>query len=865
MRENGIEIKISRGDLATRTKEVALSGGELFFQLKNDENQYPNLPYSEGELYIGLASLDKSNKAYEKIADRRTLSALVCKGFLNSSHLDSSDPIFTHISAGDFFLWTENASTEGTFGSVDKFKSGDLLVVLEAVKDNLNTTKSFSYRRLTTGAFRASVIDYTTSLNSPSLSKQTNIRDAIDTVNRNSLHYKGVISTTHSSLITSEKEIGSLYSIEADKVEFPLPDGSKFSTVQGDLVVYTENGWLKIPTGVKASNISIDLSEQKFSNTFETKHVSDLKQVSNIQDLLYLLAKTKAQIGSDGKVPLSQLPDTVLGSLRYQGVWNPVKTNSKYDKLEGQNYWPGFIFDEDGTLLSLPTVGYFWIVQCDSAIVNIPYIDQDSKDIDGVYTRTVELNKGDWVIYTSDSEDLDYKTVYGSHFEIIDNSDRVKLVRFLTNTYISSNELVLTEELRKDEVGEVVIGTSHKIGLYDDNGALRIGGIRLIDQSKFVDSKPLRIPRYIEAMEGTDTIEPGTILDTDTLVTIFNNLNIGTQQDSKLMTLWGDLHLKPNSNGLYEDGRTSDIVVFREEDKQLYGQTLRFKKFTSGSVLTFPDATSEITAFLSSETYKPNYLLKRKIVDGKLVEYFTDSNIEEHLDSSTIELHLDNLTVPKNVNTLSVTFGDIYNPKDINDQGVSEDLRKTEVFMDDEQTGNTKVTLPVESGRLLTIERFNELLTNGTPDYIPIYGLKEEHGDTTLEISTLSMRKDYLYSFFQLVSEYTPIEDSAAERAISNVIFTEQDIKDLLIESDVIIGTDLDPKSLAVTEAFLLGNSKNRVTTFLPGRSMFKLEAQYYDPRTKEELKHLNTVQEVPAESGILLNNRSIITGGEYW
>ena len=865
MRNNGIEIKTSRGDIATRVAEIPLSEGELFFQIKNDSNQFPKLPYSEGELLIGLPSLDKSDKNYEVIADRRTLKALVCKGYLTDEE-DSSDEIFKHVSVGDFFIW-KNKATKGYFGLTDKFKQGDLLVVLTANKDKMNNTIDFSYRRFTTGVYSAEVLDYQKNINSEALKNADNVRDAIDTVNKNSLHYKGTLDSTYNYAVQNEREIGSLYSIINDGVEFNS-GAKKFSTMFGDLVVYQgeTTGWVKISTGVKASNISIDLKDLAFNPTFEKSHVEALKAVSNIQELLYYLSQNKAQINSEGKVPLSQLPDTILGSLRWQGIWNPVKNKESWKKEEGQNYWPGFTFDTDGSVLNLPTVGYFWIVQTEDSFINIPYVDKDSVTSDGVYTRTIELNKGDWVVYTADGDSVDYKTAFGGHFEVIDNSDRVRLVRFLINSYVSNKELVPTSESPEDKVGEVTLGTTHKIGLYKDpNGEVKIGGIRLVDQSATVDSKPLRIPRYIDALEGTDTIEPGSILDTNQLLTIFNNLNVGSQLDSKLTTLWGNLHLKPNFNGLLEDGTTSEIVIFREENHQLFAQTLHFKKFESGSIIQFPDASSAIAAFLDREEYKPNYLLKRKIVDGQLTEYFTDSNLEEHLDSSVMELHLKDLTVPENINTLSVTFGDVFNPKEIDDKGVSKDLRKTIVHIDDEQEGNTEVTLPVKSGRLLTIERFNELLSNGKPDWIPIFAEKEEHGDTVLVESTLSMQLDYLYQFFLIAASTVAINESEVEISLANLIFRNHEFKDLRIESDVVIGTDIDPKSLAITGVTLFGNSATRLTAFVPGRDNFRLEQQYKNPRTKEALPNRNTIQEFPPESGILLNNRSWIDGGEYF
>ncbi len=868
MRTKGINIQISRGNLDTRIEQIPLNEGELFFQIKNNENlnDFPNIPYSEGALYIGQASLDKSSSAFTKIADARNLDALVNKGFLNSTILTTENPIFDFVSVGDFFIWEEDPNKSSNFSSLDRFIAGDILLVISASKDELNKTKSFIYKRLTTGLYSAKNLYYKSSIKSPLLEAANNTQDALEAVNLNSLHYKGIIKLPTDTNIQLEREVGSLYSTTTG-ITFPFKEkgvSKPWTSLAGDLALYQgeETQWIRIPTGSTAESLPIDMSGVDFHENFTDQHKKALKEASNVQDLLYLLSQSKAQIDEEGKVPVEQLPASILGALTYRGLWDPIKDINNFDQPEGQNSFPGLVYDESGNIIKEPLSGYYWIV--DTNKVNIPYFDKTTTDNDGNIQRVIELNKGDWVVYTPIVDEVQENEVYKHRFELIDNSDKVSYLKFFLNTYSNKELVYLPTENPVIKQGAINLGASHKLGMWEDtNGKVQIGGIRLIDQNISKPAKQSYIPRYINTLLEENTIEPGSIIDTDEHVRVFNNLKVGSYLDPKTTSLWGNLEIKPQYTSSAVPATTSDIIIFQEANDKITLEklTLSFPKFTDGSHVLMPRESSHVSAFLDSETYKKDFLLKRKIVDGKHVEFFTDSHLEEHLETSHLENHLENFITPNNLISRQLIIGDILNPEGIDDEGLLLDKRRSHFIMDQDQVGQNYHRLPLESGRLLTVEHFNELLTNGTPDYLPIYAPKDDRNDTVLVDSKLSMQLNSIYAFFKESIEII----SSKEDTITEYRLITKDEKDLQIETDVIIGTNDKLQALTVTKGLIVGNSTSKLTSILPTREIFQDETTYFNPRTHEALPVKDTILELPPENGILLTHLSLINGGEYY
>jgi len=83
-----------------------------------------------------------------------------------------------------------------------------------------------------------------------------------------------------------------------------------------------------------------------------------------------------AGLDASGKVPTSQLPDTVLGQLSYKGTWDP----------------------SGGTYPSSPATGDFWIASSSGVV------------------SAVDYEIGDWAVYN------------GSSWDKVDNSDKVSSV-----------------------------------------------------------------------------------------------------------------------------------------------------------------------------------------------------------------------------------------------------------------------------------------------------------------------------------------------------------------------------------------------------------------------------------------------------
>jgi hypothetical protein len=886
-----VPIKIARGNLATRQNTSDLQSGELFWQVQNDLGQYPNLPYDEGSLYIGYPSLDKSAKKAIKISDRRSLKALVFRGELNSLS-DLTSDIFKKANIGDFYVFNEDTKT-GIFYQ-DKFNKNDILYVTNVTLDpltglvsqNEDKTYKIEYRQIKVSNDADDEAYKTQVEGTNPLKDASTVRSAIDTLSIDTLHYRGIIVSSLDSVVNNEKCIGALYCVNIKGVTFPSKDNSTWISKRGDLALYqgSTKKWTRIPTGSDASDIYVDTLSYSLNNTFDSDHKSKFASLSDLQSAIQFLAQNKAQIDSTGKVPLAQLPDAVVGALVYKGEWNPISDDKGVNNIAYQNNWPGYTFASDGkTILKVPVQGYYWIVNTSKTVVNIQYVDKQSINSDGIYTRKIELNNGDWIIYTPGTTS-EFETQNNGYFAVIDNSSKVSLLEVILNAYdegLKASSLSTTSTF--DQVGNVKLKAAKKIGIYKENDVAVVAGLHLIDQDTTDNSIANRIPRYTNDSTSPDTIKNSHIEDSDVSgVKVYHNFQVGTNLIPHLSKLYGDVYILPKYkdvntkmdtsvlyfgvNQINSKGELNDYVSLQEVKPQ--------EDIVENSRIYLPNKSSTIIAKLDEEVLKNNFLLKAKIIDGKVTPYLTDSSLEEHLNEdgsfNKLESHSDDFIVPRTIDLRQIVFGDIYSTTDekdhIDDDGNTKDNRKVVVNINNEQTKDTilKVTLPLEDGRLLTIEKFNKLLSNGTPDYLPIYGEKNDHGDTILQDSLVHMKILVLFALYdaKINSNKTSLENTT----LSSKFFTGYEaIKNLIIESDTVIGTPHNPKALGVTKGILLGNELTNLNAILPGRSNFNDEFPYKDPLTDKTLTEETVVVELPARSGVLLSHNSTIDGGEFY
>ena len=141
-------------------------------------------------------------------------------------------------------------------------------------------------------------------------------------------------------------------------------------------------------------------TEARVDANFASKTTDDLTEGSNLYytdvrvnafiDTIRGMANGLAELDTNGKVPLAQLPDDVLGTLQYQGMWNAATNTPTITSGTG-------------------TKGHYYVVNV-----------AGTTNVDGI----TDWQVGDWIVFN------------GTAWEKIDNTDKVSSVNGKTGAVI---------------------------------------------------------------------------------------------------------------------------------------------------------------------------------------------------------------------------------------------------------------------------------------------------------------------------------------------------------------------------------------------------------------------------------------------
>lgn len=534
------------------------------------------------------------------------------------------DSLFQYARIGDFYIWkTDAGSAEDTNSDddihpffQDGFRNTDALLITDnGGESNINTTTGciidqtkIKYVLLKYSSSSSRNISFTKDDTlDGKLWDQFNVntvQNAILEEQSEKLEWAGVISSQ--ATIPAEPIIGGFYLIDSDDIEFnfkknedatltkivnsAISEDKYFKADKGDFVFWhqefevnsvtlkatidTDKGyWVRISSGyTNADEIDYyDADRQNerdtfisgLYNTFSDDHkVNFLNASDTVHKALDFLMSNKAELDEQGKIPLSQLHDTVLGALQFKGKWQPLKTGTYkigtsdqitndensvdiYEK-DGKYYVcntnilnsiPGYgsYSDGDGIETSTnvgedvtkPSAGDYYVVDFSNctftgdlkdSFVNLQWTDAtytttSSSEAGAQSNETdFELNKSDWIVYcNSDAQDTSNTngavTVGDGYWTIIDNSDRLSALQYIIDTSSPNGfrDISLEENIQLTLVGTPILKATNKIGLVNSgNNTVTITGHSLIDQLENEDSITYYYPRYNNT---TGTIE----------------------------------------------------------------------------------------------------------------------------------------------------------------------------------------------------------------------------------------------------------------------------------------------------------------------------------------------------------------------
>lgn len=743
-------IQISRGIRERYKEGRQLEQGTLFWQPvnktdKDDNVNNPNgLPYDEGTLLIGDPTCDGGGEPIV-IGSSRAGKALNYRGIIPQDVADITHEMFKHARVGDFWQFDPSETVDqipapGQFRDKDKdnFKKFDLLIIVsvnmmkdanEELTGEVNITDDPpKYIKVSGGNYAEDIVFDTTGTNF----KAEYVDEALRELEAEKLSFRGNINsqtdvTTMMTVDSKRPHIGSIYLITKDDIEFNTHDAKFQNTIwkskKGDLAIWSPNisddpnsplqsynpkldpavnpeiqecHWIRVASGYTDA-VDIDYlqyveqsrelrEKMEGVGTFHEEHIAAASATKNVKEALDLLFHKKAQLDVHGKIPLSQLHDTVLGTMQYKGIWNPLNDNITEDNIntlvpntetpirdlpENQNPWPmtghgDDYVDEDGNahdddhVNRKPSNGDYYVVQIaqnsNSTTLNIKYHDKDSGT-----GRILELNNGDWVVFQASNDEYDSTPNDGGdghdgRWEKIDNTDRLTALGVIFNGELKpakiDNETSYVGEYREELTAVPFIRSSHKICIYEDvenSNTLTIAGVRLVDQ-RWDDGDPhrsedKRVPRYYGE---TNTIENSNILDyseneynevgdaPNEKFTVFeSNISIGDEHNRKQGFVFGDFHLKPTVINVVGNTYENSTIQYEFLDGE-GGVRRTIVKADDGTnlptateaTITLPDATSKVIGKLEGITLVKNMVPKIDR-DG----YIKDSTIREHVQT----------------------------------------------------------------------------------------------------------------------------------------------------------------------------------------------------------------------------------------
>lgn len=932
------KIQLSRGSLKAYGADK-LARGELFWvpnnTSTNSEDNYrkdTELPWDEGTLYVGWPSLEGENEGSQPplaIGGSRAYTALNYKGTITKEVKDKNDPKFDYVRKGDFFIFLEDA-TSGVFKDHNNFKKEDILLITNADYDiaadgvnDIGKAKNVDYIKIRTGSGDASAITFDKSNTDFAAD---NVQSALEELEYEKLSYRGTIATPE-ELLSESPDIGTLYLNVTDGLSYTgyKDTGEQVSVIaqKGDFVVYHGNygnpklvgkktGWEVIPSGytdaveidyspadnssIEGSNSVLNTIKQE-SSTFDNDHKQGVEALKNVKEAIDFLLLNKAQLDSHGKVPLSQLHDTVLGAMQYRGTWSPlIDENGEKNNIANQSEWPTDNTDssestEKGPFQNNNRPGDYYIVKCNPSIKNIQYIDKTSLKTGKTegstnpedYDRVIEFNNGDWIVYstsvyTADESDRIY------HWEKIDNTDRISSVNFTINGVEQGDYAISKEGEELSLVGAPKLEASHKIVLINrGNDTVEIAGTHLVDQRVDDPSIENRIPRYYD--NKTNTIENSTIeniaaADGKKAETYtHSNFYVGKEKEHYDQYNYGNIYIFPHIE--YDENDTP-----REEDSVIQYKIKVFDEEKNETVETSTTLRAPIAENGESDVILPNKsstiigklegidLISNRITKSTADGYIESSSIHEHMSAEgpysdenvvSVEFKADDV-IAKHFNTEAVIFASSSN--------VGEDGKLSEIITSSLAKNATTAQpvvnyLPATNGILINTYDIENLIS-GTQWRISLFGPTHTPSGAETPEKSNTLRDSLVYQtdkVNKLLSILKHNRDTLEIEDKYERLYTGD--SSIVVETDMIVGQvdengTVIPKSLAVTKNFIMGNNETVRTTIWSDSEAFRSSSQYRNALTEEEITLTDVDVALPSVGGVLLTDNSRIDGHEW-
>lgn len=376
------------------------------------------------------------------------------------------------------------------------------------------------------------------------------------------------------------------------------------------------------------------------------------------------------------------------------------------------------------------------------------------------------------------------------------------------------------------------------------------------------------IIRVVELNTGDFILRNGTTWDvidnTDRLSCINFFLN------SKLTpNITKTIETKEEKTGNVDIGTANKIVLYREGTRY---------------VISGFNLVDQIDGYTGSANFVPKYT-------NNETNTLTNSNIESTDDVTIVHSNFEIGTyiAPKTANV----YGNLTLSSPINDTPIFtlKTSYATSLIANQDLSSDILLNLPKHSGTIATTDDVLKMSVDGTENYFPIFaqGLSPDKEKITIitNSSIHTVHNALLDSLDNNIYNAPTITDVLGvlkyyvDYAEFKDKFYPERKSDVVINSDVVIGTSKDPQNLHITNALSFGNENTTNTFVVPGRDIYTEDynkkvaiiddsvnvdsngfpTSYWKIEKEEET---NVYLGLPAKSGVLLSSNSVINGGTY-
>lgn len=634
-------IKIARGIRAKWLEQAQPSYGEMFYD-KNTKGVYIAIPNAEAEGGIEL----KRFGGFDSIVLKGTITSAnfgrICgeaepgDAYIVTGRIAVVQPEVTFDNDGNVI---RNETSTRVYD--DFFKNGQVVIFTNEDVSAIPNSYIFNESEISAnaegvkgiitlaGTSEAVDLEYDPSLTEVANGikdnpKITDVQTALDALFNKKMEYIGAfneITITSTDKIeegdnyTAATEFDKVWAIIAKQKQLLMGQSIVYSgptrnveTVNGEVTVRTNTlivnnaGMIyTVPLGssdardcafVPAGSLKTDETIPEFNTVNANGDTATLTfdEIATVQHALDYLTQNKADLNSNGKLPLSQMPSTLIGALQYVGtvtIGNDTTTLTASelavlmrDAKEGGHSWET---DTDAEGDSEKANAYENLDSGDYTIISIPLATIEGEDHqlsrqiiitadDG--TELFKVSNGDHVIVNSATED-------GYVFDHLDSSAAVDSV----NGILGSVEIVDNErKISKDNQGTLVDVQETKVETDPSKHSIRV-----LAPNAVLENEALPLSNIPQAGASRSLVASDLFVNDTNIPSAYkpegethNTEIIGKKADGTQVVVEF-----PNKDGLLQvvgsgDG-TKDVVPKFDEDGSLIDSAIsQFEDPTSG-------------------------------------------------------------------------------------------------------------------------------------------------------------------------------------------------------------------------------------------------------------------------------------------